>query len=220
MNKINYTNESKTFEEKLNNSQNTYEDQDYNTKNKNFIQYYDNSFPYRSQLIEESPTAFRVFDLLAKNMENNNTIATSKEEIAEAIGKSKETIKRAIKLLKEYNFLTIIRFGKEYIYFLNPVIVFNRAGKYKHTAIKNYCEYSETGDTKIMMKLETIEQITNFKNRERVAYKFKLKFEEFNEDEATATKKYLDRLDKIEIIDTTSQEIVDDCFETTDFTDL
>ena len=201
----------RTLKENVYESQNIYENIEGEAINKGFVQYYRISLPYRSQLLEENPTAYRVFDLLASCMEDNNTIATSKEEIAETIGKSKETVKRAIKLLKEYNFLCIIRFGKDYIYFLNPVIVFNRTADYKSTTTINYCNNSQYGDTKIMMDLKTNNSLNNFKSRERVSYKFKAKHGEFNEDTATATAKYIERMRAFEkseqIIDNSSPNI-------------
>lgn len=178
MPKIKLGTDNESYRKKYYDAQNIYEDDDYNLKNKSFIQYYDKSYKYRCALQESDPIAFRVFDLLARHCENNNTIITSRKEIAEVLNKSESTIKRAIKKLREINFLTLIRDGQhDYVYFLNPQIVFNAKAEYKKKMQETYQQYAGSSEINFEIEEKTLNEdaLEKFAKREKKIFKFKLK---------------------------------------------
>lgn len=159
-----------------------YENQDGEIKNKEFVQYRNETFLFKQQLMEENPTAFRVLDLLSSLCNSNNTIVISCNDIAEMLSKTERTIQRAIKTLKDYNFLTIIKYKKNNIYFINPFVTCNQAAETRYSLAKIYRKVKrqyEIEDEKkeegveISMELTNINKtkINKFKNENMITYK-------------------------------------------------
>lgn len=190
---------TKTIQEQYRELQSTYEDLDTNIKNKSFIQEYDNAMLYINQLIEENATAYRVFNLLAHKCNSNNTILITYGEIAKIIGKSEDTVKRAIKALKQYNFLTSFKISRENIYFLNPYIVFNSKATYKSKLYHTYQKYSahNTVDPQIELTKINEKELEAFNKKARLKYYFDFqnKSKDFHDPDI------MDILNKIETLE-------------------
>lgn len=106
-------------------------------KNYNFIQFYRyNMKAYRS-LIDQNPTAAKIFLFLAEHMKHENAVTCSNQVLQEQMGKSRQTIWKAIKILKESGYLNVFRLGGgANTYALNKNVVWT-GSKYG----KDYCVF-------------------------------------------------------------------------------
>lgn len=183
------------FEEQYFESQNIHEDSDGGIKNKNFVQFYDKNNIQLLELIMKDSTAAAVFVFLARYAESNNTIHVSNKQLQEVLKKSESTIKRSLKTLKDLNFITTIKKGRENIYFINPQIVCNTSAKYKNKMIHLYLEYAGTTDiAHIDSALIDEKKYQDFKVREKYIYRFAMQDGGINE---LATDKLAQMAEKI-----------------------
>lgn len=171
-----------SFEGQYFNSQNIHEDEDGNIKNKNFVQFYDNNNVQLLELIMKDSTAAAVFVFMARYAESNNTIHVSNVQLQEVLKKSESTIKRALRTLKDLNFITSIKKGRENIYFINPQVVCNTSAKYKNKMIHLYMEYAKTTEVgHIDDNIVEKKKYESFRSREKYIYKFALQDGAINE---------------------------------------
>lgn len=80
-------------------------------KNYNFVQFYRHNMKAYSELIKKNPTAARIFMFLVEHMTYENAVTCSNQVLQEQIGKSRQTIWKAVKLLKDSGYLQIFRLG-------------------------------------------------------------------------------------------------------------
>lgn len=154
-------------------SQNVFENVDGYIKNKNFVQFYDNNNVQLLELIMKDSTAAAVFVFMARYCENNNTIHVSNVQLQEVLKKSESTIKRSIRTLKNLNFITVIKTGRDNIYFINPQIVCNTGAKYKNRLVHLYMKYKKTTDVEhIDASLVDERKHQSFRNRKKYIFKF------------------------------------------------
>lgn len=142
-----YSNKPENFSEHMNQSTCTYEksredwDEDIQIKNKDFTQI---NIKYLAELTELALTdsvARAIFDLFIIKMENNNTYIVTTAQLAEALHKSQRTIKRAIAILKERNFIVTYLKLKENMgaaYFINPQIACKCSASQKQFLTEKY----------------------------------------------------------------------------------
>lgn len=184
-----------SFEEQYFESQNIHEDVDGDIKNKNFVQFYDKNNIQLLELIMKDSTAAAVFMFMARYAESNNTIHISNKQLQEVLKKSESTIKRSLKTLKDLNFITTIKKGRENIYFINPQIVCNTSAKYKNKMIHLYLEYAKTTDVgHIDSDIVDEGKYLDFRVREKYIYRFALQDGGINE---LATDKLAQMAEKI-----------------------
>lgn len=142
-----YANKPENFSEHMNQATCAYEktredwDEDIQIKNKDFTQI---NIKYLAELTELALTdsvARAVFDLFTIKMENNNTYIVTTAQLAEALHKSQRTIKRAIAILKERNFVVTYLKLKENMgaaYFINPQIACKCSASQKQFLTEKY----------------------------------------------------------------------------------
>lgn len=202
MPKIKPLGRNESIENQYYNGQNTYEDSDTNLKNKNFIQLYDNSNEYILSLILEDSTAAAVFILLSRFAHSNNTIIIERKQIAEILNKSEATIKRAIKTLKDINFLVIIKKGRNNVYFLNPQVVANCKAQYKSKLLHLYRELSANKDITPLKIAENVntKKYNDFVNADKFIYKLPFKSGNYKEPDINEI------MDKLEALEQLNQE--------------
>ena len=75
--------------------------------------------------MKENPVAYCIMDFLASNMDTFNAIICSYKVIQEKFGYSKPTIMRAIKLLKEKQY---VKSGTSNVYLVNKTLYWNSWG--------------------------------------------------------------------------------------------
>lgn len=122
----------------------------------------------RYWLMKESSDAYCVMDFLASNMNRYNAVICSYKVMQEKLGYSQATVARAIKLLREHNYIDVKKTGTSNIYMLNKKLYWNSWGA-------NYA-YAEFGANIIIsaseQDKETQERIKlEIKKRQEVAIK-------------------------------------------------
>lgn len=122
----------------------------------------------RYWLMKESSDAYCVMDFLASNMDRYNAVICSYKVLQEKLGYSQATIARAIKLLKEHNYLSVAKTGTSNVYMLNKRLYWNSWGSnYTHAEFDAKIIISATEQDK-----ETKEEIRlQLKTRQEVLVK-------------------------------------------------
>ncbi len=111
-------------------------------------------------LVNISPLAFNIFMFLTKHMDNYNAVMCSYKVMQEQFGISKDTIRRAIKVLKDYKFLEIYKSGTSNVYCLNKNIVWSSWGtNHKYAKFGANIILSESEQPKKKTKSEKVKQV-------------------------------------------------------------
>ncbi len=95
---------------------------------KNFVQVNKDAYKVEDWILAKSPKAYRVFKFLVNNMDNYNAVVCSNKVLQDTFGVSKPTITRAIKLLKDKQYIDIYKSGTSNVYAVNKQIVWNSWG--------------------------------------------------------------------------------------------
>lgn len=126
---------------------NTLTDAEWNAKNKDFIQIYDNAMDRVIQLVEIDPLACKVFLFMCKIVNKNNTVIVDIETLQQVLNRKRTQISGAIKTLKEHNFLVIIKYKRNNVYFLNPDICCCTVASHKRKLLAEYRKLTTESDT-------------------------------------------------------------------------
>jgi len=94
----------------------------------NFVQVNKDYYKAEDWLMAKSPIAYRIFKFLINNIDNYNAVICSYKVIQETFGISQDTIRRAIKLLKDKQYIDIYKTGTSNVYAVNKNIVWNSWG--------------------------------------------------------------------------------------------
>lgn len=106
-------------------------------KNDNFVQLYKQNISTIRWLNKNNPTALDVFLFIIEHMDDRNALACSYAVLEEALGKSKPTITRAIKCLKENGFVGVLKMGTSNVYVVNHEVAWTSKGN-----LKKYCKFN------------------------------------------------------------------------------
>lgn len=82
-----------------------------------------------AKLSQKHPTSIHVLMFFFENMDDYNTIMVSQQTIADAIGKSRQTVSKAIRILEEENVIGIGKVSQANVYLINPKIAWQKAYK-------------------------------------------------------------------------------------------
>lgn len=111
-------------------------------------------------LSKKSPIGMQIMLFFMEHMDGYNAIVCSSKVIEEALGYSRPTIARALKVLRESNFLKIAKSGTTNIYYVNSELTWKSWGtnlKYaEFTAKVIISETEQTEDTKQPIKQTSI----------------------------------------------------------------
>jgi DNA-binding transcriptional ArsR family regulator len=100
---------------------------------KNFVQVNKDYYKAEDWLMAKSPIAYRIFKFLINEMDDYNAVVCSYKVLQENFGVSQDTIRRAIKILKEKNYVYVYKSGTSNVYAVNKNIVWNSWGtNYKY----------------------------------------------------------------------------------------
>jgi DNA-binding transcriptional ArsR family regulator len=107
---------------------NTTKSVDHNTgeerlANVGFTQIYHAWWPVQRVLIDEYPTALKVFTWLVEVADKRNGVVVSYPAMAVALGLNKRTIMRAVSYLVGKKLVTILKSGNMNVYYLNDRII-------------------------------------------------------------------------------------------------
>ena len=92
------------------------------------MNYDENAYRADDWLVANSPAAYRIFKFLIANMDNYNAVICSYKVMQEKFGYSKATIERAIKVLKEHQYVGIAKSGTSNVYLINKHLSWNSWG--------------------------------------------------------------------------------------------
>lgn len=87
-------------------------------------------------LLDKNPKAFKILLFLLDHMDRYNALVCSYTVIQEALGISQATVARAIKLLKDTNFVYVYKTGTSNVYVVNNDLAWNSWGENTQ-----YCEF-------------------------------------------------------------------------------
>jgi len=124
-------------------------------KNRDFVQYSRKSMKELAYLQQKSGLAGALFTYISMNMNTENKLLVSQETLAEIFEVNRVSISKAIKLLIEKKFLTILKSGNSNIYCLNADVVWSTDNKKK--------EYAEFKTNVIISKTEQKVRTTRLK---------------------------------------------------------
>lgn len=96
-------------------------------KNQNFLQLYKQELIELRALTTKDPMAMTLLFLLVEKMNKQNAIVMSQKTMMQITAKSRPTISRAVKTLKESKFLQVVKIGSANAYVVNSK-VFWQAG--------------------------------------------------------------------------------------------
>jgi hypothetical protein len=95
----------------------------------------DNMDAIRS-MIHKNPVAADIFMFLTKNMDNYNAVTCSPKHLEEITKKSKATVWRAVKFLKEEGYVNVLKMGSSPVFVMNDNVVWR-----SWNSNKEYCRF-------------------------------------------------------------------------------
>lgn len=99
----------------------------------NFVQVNRDMYKAEDWLMKNSPVAYRIFRFLVNNMDAYNAVICSYQVIMEALEIGQATVARAIKLLKDRQYIEIYKTGTSNVYSINKNLVWSSWGSnYKY----------------------------------------------------------------------------------------
>lgn len=112
----------------------------------NFIQVNRDYYKAEDWLMSKSPIAYRIFKFLINGMDEYNSLVCSYKVLQEYFDISQVTVARAIKLLKEKQYIEVYKSGTSNVYCINKNIAWSSWGT-------NY-QYAKFGANIILSKSE------------------------------------------------------------------
>lgn len=134
-------------------------EEDLARKNYNFLQLEKRTVGELKRLTQASPKAATLLYTLAERMNKQNAIVMSQSTMQSLLGWSRPTISAAIKLLKEEQWLQVLKIGTANAYIINSRVFWQSTGNLKHTVfnaqiIASASEQSESFEELQKVKLK------------------------------------------------------------------
>lgn len=95
---------------------------------KDFVQFNRETYKAEDWLMSKSPIAYRILKFLIHNMDGYNSVICSYKVMQEQFNVSSDTIRIAIKLLKDKKYVDVYKTGTSNVYSINKNIVWNSWG--------------------------------------------------------------------------------------------
>lgn len=95
---------------------------------KNFVQVNKDYYKAEDWLMAKSPIAYRIFKFLINGMDDYNAVICSYKVLQETFDISQDTVRRAIKILKEKKYVDVYKTGTSNVYCINKNIVWQSWG--------------------------------------------------------------------------------------------
>lgn len=102
-------------------------------KNYNFVQLEKKSLKLVRELYEKSPTAGKILFIMAEKMNRQNALVCSYETMGKITGFGRTTLYKAIKYLREHNWIEVIKIGTANAYVINSRVFWQSHGDKKLT---------------------------------------------------------------------------------------
>lgn len=123
------------------------------------MNYDDNAYKADDFLVANSPTAYRIFKFLIANMDKYNAVIVSYKIFQQVFGYGQATVARAIKFLKDHNYIEVVRTGGANVYTINKHLYWSSYGT-------NYA-YSEF-DARVIITASEQDKATQEKIRTQI----------------------------------------------------
>lgn len=94
-------------------------------KNHNFIMVFRDNMPELRWLMNKSGFASSLLFFILEHMDHRNALACSYSVFEDYFGVSKDTIRRALKLLRENGFIDVLKMGTSNVYLINTEIAWS-----------------------------------------------------------------------------------------------
>lgn len=107
--------------------------------NPRFVQMYEENIVYIRELIDKNPLAAKVFLFLSEKMDKLNAVVCPTQVLCEVFGKSRQTLERSIRFLRENGYVYTTKAGQTNVYHLNKDLVWK-----SWNTNKEYCEFQGT----------------------------------------------------------------------------
>lgn len=105
-------------------------------KSSNFVQIQDRYLKDIQVLISQNPVSAQIlFFFIEKMGKFNNSVVCSYQTLIEITGFSRSTIARAIKLLKDQNWIDTVKIGSATAYCVNAQVAWRKANNKRHYAV-------------------------------------------------------------------------------------
>jgi len=92
-----------------------------------------------SNLYLKNPTAGAIFIEMTKSMDESNGLVASMETLGARVGKTRQTVAKACKFLKENKYIEVYKTGSSNVYVLNANIVW-KDKHHKRVEAELYCK--------------------------------------------------------------------------------
>lgn len=129
---------------------------------RSWVQMNKDAYKAEDWLMSKSPIAYRIFKFLINNMDTYNAVMCSQTVLQEQFDVSRMTISRAIKLLKDKNYIDIYKSGTSNIYAVNKNIAWASWGSnFKHGKFGANIIISESEQEEdVQLKIEKHQEVT------------------------------------------------------------
>ena len=104
-----------------------------NRENKDFVMYYRPFLDELTNMAGENYTAFKLFQLISKNMDGSNALVISMAALSEIMGLSRQTISKAVKYLSDNGWVCVMKSGTSNVYIINPDVAWTSYADQKAT---------------------------------------------------------------------------------------
>lgn len=148
-NSISFENRKRQIEEEQK-LEEEYQQRQKNSPYQRWIQMNKDAWKAEDWLMGKSPIAYRILRFLMTNMDSYNAVMCSYQVMQEQFKVSKTTITRAIRLLKEKQYIDVYKSGTSNIYAINKQIAWNSWG--------NNFKYGKFGANIILSESEQEQQ--------------------------------------------------------------
>lgn len=100
-------------------------------KNGDFVQIYRDHMPELRWLMGKSGVASKLLFFIMEQMDGKNALGASYQVFMDYLGVSKDTVRRAIKLLYDSGFIDILKSGTSNVYIVNQDVAWTSYGNQK-----------------------------------------------------------------------------------------
>lgn len=135
-------------------------EKDENEGNRGFVQIYEAHMSSFRAIIRENPTAAEIFYFLVEHMDRSNSVACSYTVLEELVDRKRTTIWKAIRFLKERNYIEVSKMGNCNVYHINANLAWKsyangrKYAKFRATVILAQSEQEQVIQADSIRKLE------------------------------------------------------------------
>lgn len=123
-------------------------------KNAKFVQISDSSLPLIRELMKENPASVAVLFFFIEQMSKlTNSVICSYTTLEEVLGYSRATVAKAIKTLKEKNWIDTVKIGNATAYCVNEKVAWRLANNQRHYAIFSSTVIATSTENKDFQKI-------------------------------------------------------------------